>query len=454
MGWDKQANRYDLHPIVRGVVWAMLAPEAKQGLYGDLHTYFDAAPRPPQWEKVERLEDLTPAVELFDKLIGLERYEDAFVIFRDHLSHAMHYRLGASRLQVELLERLFPDGVDAPPRLEKARDQSFTLNALAQAYHGGEPGRAAPLFRRAAEIDESETDTPNLAIDLCNLAEALWPSSHLREAEMASRRALEICREQKDRFEESVSLSIVGRVFAARGEAAQARIALGRSVAIWVVQRNQSAVGRSSAYLAQRHLWLRQPREALPLVQRAWELAQVYRQELDFILAARLHGEAALGIGDLGTAEERLHHALTRARAVNYVEEELPALTALAELHRQRGQFNPARELLEQVWAPAERGAYPLGHADACNVLARIERDEGQQKAAIAAATRAYELAWCDGPPYAYHFGLTNAKQLLAELGAPEPKLSPFDASKFEPMPDVELNPKDEFWVDPDSLTP
>ena len=32
------------------------------------------------------------------------------------------------------------------------------------------------------------------------------------------------------------------------------------------------------------------------------------------------------------------------------------------------------------------------------------------------------------------------------------PKLSPFDESKFGPMPDVELNPKDEFWVDPATL--
>ena len=221
---------------------------------------------------------------------------------------------------------------------------------------------------------------------------------------------------------------------------------------------SQKAISKSekvfSSFLAQRHLWLGQPREALPLAQRAWELAHVQRLERDFIRAARLHGEAALGVGDLDTAEERLHHALTRARAVNLVEEELPALTALAELHRQRRQYGPARELLEQVWAPAERGPYPLFHADARNVLARIERDEGQREAAIAAATRAYELAWCDGPPYAYHFGLTNAKQLLAELGAPEPKLPPFDESKFEPMPDVDLNPKDEFWVDPDSLTP
>ncbi len=51
-----------------------------------------------------------------------------------------------------------------------------------------------------------------------------------------------------------------------------------------------------------------------------------------------------------------------------------------------------------------------------------------------------------------YHRGLTAARNHLQELGAPEPKLPPFDELKFEPLPDVELNPKDEFWVDPAML--
>jgi hypothetical protein len=54
--------------------------------------------------------------------------------------------------------------------------------------------------------------------------------------------------------------------------------------------------------------------------------------------------------------------------------------------------------------------------------------------------------------PYAYHWGLQKAKAHLAALGAPEPILPPFDESKFEPMPEVEINPKDKYWVDPESL--
>jgi hypothetical protein len=176
-------------------------------------------------------------------------------------------------------------------------------------------------------------------------------------------------------------------------------------------------------------------------------MAHVRRDERDFIRAARLHGEAALGLGDLTTATERLHHALTRARAVNFVQEELPALTALAELHRRQQRDDTARELLDQVWAAAERGPYPPIHADALNVLAQLERDQGRRDAAVAAATEAYKQAWCDGPPYAYHLGLINARRHLRELGAPEPELPPFDASKHAPMPVVNLDPQDEFHV-------
>ena len=157
-------------------------------------------------------------------------------------------------------------------------------------------------------------------------------------------------------------------------------------------------------------------------------------------------------LDDFTVSKERLHHALTRARAVSYVEEELPALTALAELHRRQGELDKAREHLDAVWEPALRGPYPMLQADARNVLARIEIDSDNRDAAVEAATRAYELAWCDGPPYAYTYGFKHAKALLEQLGAPEPELPPFDESKFEPLPDVEINPKDEYWVDPESL--
>ncbi len=84
------------------------------------------------------------------------------------------------------------------------------------------------------------------------------------------------------------------------------------------------------------------------------------RYERGMIRAVRLQGEAALGLEDLPTAEERLHHALSRARTVNLVEEELPALIGLAELQRRLDDLKVSHELLDDVWEPCERGPFKL----------------------------------------------------------------------------------------------
>ncbi len=77
VGWDKRANRYDLHPLVRGVVWGGLGDDARRGVYTSLHAHFEAVPMIDDYLKVNSLEDLTPAIELYNTLIGLERYDDA-----------------------------------------------------------------------------------------------------------------------------------------------------------------------------------------------------------------------------------------------------------------------------------------------------------------------------------------------------------------------------------------
>jgi ATP/maltotriose-dependent transcriptional regulator MalT len=174
-------------------------------------------------------------------------------------------------------------------------------------------------------------------------------------------------------------------------------------------------------------------------------LAHVQRYEADFIRAARLQGAAALALNPstgsgqtLDKADERLHHALTRARAVNRVKEELAALVGLAELRRRQGNIGAARELLDDAWEPAARGPYPLFAADAYNVLAQIERDAGDEAAALVAAREAYRRAWCDGPPFAYHWGLETARGHLRALGAEAPHdLPPFDEGRFEPMVEI-----------------
>ncbi|MDT4954549.1 MAG: hypothetical protein QOJ02_2687 [Acidobacteriota bacterium] len=446
VGWDKRANRYDLHPLVRGVVWSGLNEDARRGVYTSLHAHFEAVPKIDDWHEVNSLEDLTPAIELYNTLIGLGRFDDAEKFFDKRLENATLYRLSASRQRVELLEMLFPDGLEQLPRLSSQDAQAFTFNALALGYqYSGQPGRAAALFRRANTIYSEMKNDGYLSVGLVNLSDTLRFSAALCESEAAARRALDIAREQDDRFQEAVSLYLLGLPLAAHGLANESESALKRALRLCRAQFESQFEGAVNSYLAQSALWLGEFTGARSFANRAWELAHVQNNERDFIYAARAQGEAAVGLNDLATADERLHHALTRARMVNLVDEELPALVALAELRRRQEDLKAARELLDDVWDAAERGPYPLFHADACNVLAQIERDEGNQTKAIEAATRAYRLAWCDGPPFAYHWGLEKARQHLRELGATEPLMPPFDESKFEPMPEVEIDPEDEF---------
>jgi tetratricopeptide (TPR) repeat protein len=448
VGWDKRANRYDLHPLVRGVVWSSLGDDARRDVYTSLNAHFEALPMIDDWEKVSSLEDLTPAIELYNTLIGLGRYDDAETLFYERLNKATLYRLSASRHRAEILETLFPDGLDHLPRLGRSDMQAFALNALATAcLFNGQPGRAAPLFHRANEIYLEMERDDSLSVGLGNLSGTWRLSGALYNSEAAARRTMVITREQNNRFQEAISLYRLGSSLAARGFGNESESGLQRALRIRVGQSNRTGEGVINSDLAQRALWLGEFAVALSFANCAWELAHVKNYEADFIRSARVQGAAALGLNDFATADERLHHALTRARTVNLVEEELSALIALAELRRRQGDLKAARELLDDVWEGAERGPYPLFHADACNVLAQIERDAGNKAAAVEAATKAYRLAWCDGPPFAYHWGLEKAKQHLKELGAPEPEMPPFDESKFEPMPEVEIDPDDEFHV-------
>jgi hypothetical protein len=452
VGWDKRANRYDLHPIVRGVVWSGLGEDMRRGIYTSLHTHFEALPKIDNYLEVKNLEDLTPAIELYNTLIGLRRYDDAEKLFYERLSKAILWRLKANRQLVELLEMLFLDGLHQLPRLSSPDDQAYALIVLALGYKStGQPGHAAPLYHRHNTICSERENQENLSAGLGNLSELLLLLGALHESDIAARHALILTREQHDLFREAASLSFLGLTLAARGVVNESEFALQRSLRIFVAHSYSQGEGAINSYLAEKALLLSEFPVALSFANCAWELAHRLNYEGDFICAARVQGTAALGLNDLAAADERLHHALTRARMVNLVEEELPALVALAELRRRQEDLKAAREFLDDVWDAAERGPYPLFHADACNVLTRIERDEGNEAAAVEAATRAYRLAWCDGPPFAYHWGLEKARKHLRELGAGEPEMPPFDETKFEPMPEVEIDPEDEFHAGKDA---
>ena len=117
LGWDRRANRYDLHPVVRGVVWSGLDDVRRRAYYGQLEQYFSSGPAAS--EKIRSAEQALAVIELMRALIGLARYDDAADLYFDRLYASRHNfwfeDIGTRYLNIALLEGLFPAGLDQPP---------------------------------------------------------------------------------------------------------------------------------------------------------------------------------------------------------------------------------------------------------------------------------------------------------------------------------------------------
>jgi transcriptional regulator with XRE-family HTH domain/tetratricopeptide (TPR) repeat protein len=441
LGWDRETRTYDVHPVVRGVVWRGLHETVKKSVYEALRVYCEAVP-PVEDAAITTLEDLEPAIELFHALIGLGRFDDAYQLFRHRLDDALYYRLGAGRLRNELLANLLPQKPGDAPRVSQRLHQALVLRMLANGVmFVGQLDDAVRLFHEAVERiahvpDDEACDLTVVAGDihetchfdrssdvvrvfLSELSIALRLSGHLWSAEAAARKALAMSRRPPQMFEVGVNLYRLGLVLSARGATAEAEAVFHQSLAIWQEScPHREMEGFLHACLARHALWTGHAGDALDLAETACRLFHDNRLAIDIMHGARLQGMAHLALGDLDAADERLNFALTESRTHTRVEEELLTLAPLAELQRLRGDLERGRELLDLVWEPAARGPYPMFHADALIVLARLERDAGRSVEAVAAATRACELAWCDGPPFAYHWGLETARGLLRDWGA------------------------------------
>lgn len=445
IGWDKVANRYDAHPIVRGVVWSLAGEGSQKAVLTAMDAHFEPMDTPGHLE-VESLADLAPAIERYNSLIGLGRFDDAIVLFRFRLSKASLYRLAANRERIEWLQPLFPNGPGSLPELPSKNDQGYVLNTLALSYKAsGRPALAAPFFEKQVRISEKEQySAANLSVVLSNLGSCLIVSGKLRRSDQVLRISLGLSRGMKDLFKIAIRLEHLGRLCSVRGRSEDCRTALARSLVMFGKENRIQSCGVVAAFQAEHALFRGVWPEALKFAQSASEIALHERVAIDTIQSGLHVGQAYLGLGDYPRADDSLHKALTLARSVNSVEFELPALISLAQLALVQDDPDTARAHLEDVWDPAEQGPYPLNEADAFNTLAEIERAEGNTRAAVEAASKAYRSAWCDGPPYAYHWGLEAAKRTLDALGAPYPDMPPFDESKFEPLPDIELFPDDE----------
>lgn len=439
---DTKGGRFDLHPIVRRYAYDRLAAPDRAAAHTRLRDYFAAVPKP---DKVTRLDDLAPLIELYHHTVRAGQFDEALMLYRDRLGDPIYYQLGAYQTSADLVRALFPDGEDHLPRLRSESDQAWTLNSLANSYSlSGLPDRAVPLFEQHNAIYEKAGNKSNLAIGLANLVhEVRTPTGAFRLAESNLVRGLALCREIRSELDEAICHQDLGRVFGYRGQWPQAETEIEAAkklhkaihpsqhkVWAWWIDarciqlrlRSRLANGNLSSSIADSNSSLGEFRLAISKAHDALKIADEWNRgnypiERHYVRAYWLLGSAHRMAGELGEAERHLHEALERCRRINDVMDEADILIDLARLRHATGVLDEAERLAEESLVITERSGYVLQGADVHLELAKLTLARNDKAGARKHAQQAKDLATCDGPPdYTYKVAYDEAEALLKQL--------------------------------------
>jgi tetratricopeptide (TPR) repeat protein len=428
LGWDKRGNRYDLHPVVRGVVWAALDPGAQQGIYQRLASHFQALP-PADDESIKSIDDLTGAIELYHTLVRLHRAEEAFEILDDRIVDPVLETLGTYREVAELIELFIEEpGLAAEVSTHESRTWEDLITTLCIFYlAAGDPNRALDTYHQLmAEDFTADEDSSFEAIMLCALGK-------LAEAELAARLGFNSARSPEENHILPLATVLIrrGRYIDGRAWLSDYRLDVANDISVSIFGApDLLELGMTS---------LRHGRiaDAQAFCDRIFERGRDF--PLATIHAMSLSGALSTARGQHERAYEQLNDALVVSRRVKNLDCEIGVLTQLAELNATMGRLGEARKHSADALQLAEHGELRLRQADAMNVLSRIEHLAGNRDTAASAAIEAYRLAWCDGPPFSYDWGIRQARQNLAAVNEPEPT----DLDVYTPieMPELKSAP-------------
>jgi tetratricopeptide (TPR) repeat protein len=391
-----ESNKYDLHPIIRRYCYDKLLD--KKGVHTQLRDYFAKVPKP---EKIESLDDLAPVIELYHHTVNSGRYDEALVLFFEHIDKPTYYLFGVYNLRIDLLRAFFPDGEDKLPRLKTDDAQAWILNELGNSYSlSGHPKKALPLFTMQIAMRENLDAKRNIATGLGNLASTVQVSiGDFKSAESNLRRKINLCNDINDEFIEAIGHTELGRLLVYQGRFEESERALTKALGFFTKAHLSQFQGVVWAFQALRSLTMHDADQAVNKAKGARELANVEHYEIDIIRAEYLLGAASLAKGDLKEAEQHLNEALLRDRRTNLVELEPDILLELAKLRFKQGHKEEALKLAEEALGIADRCEYRLKQADIHNFLAEFYLELGNLSEAKEHVKIAKERAECGYQP-------------------------------------------------------
>ena len=421
--YDAQAQRYDLHPVVRGIAAGRLLKEEKERYGQRVLDHFSQQAHSP-YEQAETLEDVRDGLHVVRTLLRMGRHRQAGDAYNGDLANALHFNLEAYVEILSLLRPFFPNGwATLPNGLGFQNDTYISNHAAIALKYTGELEEALAVYGTVVLAHIERENWSILRISLSNISVSLVDKNRLAKQERCLLLALDLSahlyreedlfRARLYRFEQ---LARIGKWTDAEAMW-QLLDAMGRNWPRYTYRPGEAEYGYAffrfwQGDMTEEHLT------------RAEELTKKGRDRETIRALHRLRGQWQLEQSRYSLAAESLHEAVRMARAVGQTDAKSEALLALARFYL-NDLSNPCDE--------AERLSMyrKLSHL----IIAELWLAIGDREQATKHALDAYKWAWADGEPYVRRYELNKARALLEQLGADIPDLPPYDPAKDEKLP-------------------
>lgn len=423
--YDVATQRYDLHPVVRGVAAGAMKPEDKERYGQRVVDHFSSQPHNP-YEQAKTLDDVEDGLHVVRTLLKLGRYQQAADAFRGDLSNALFANLEAYVEVLSILRPFFPSGWDVLPKDMAASHASYLSNSAACALNNcGEIQKALEPYQTAVQVYLKSETWSFLRVSLSNIGRNLSDQNMQFHALRVSGLALDLATAIEDDeavFNSRLSL-LSDQSRLGQWQAAEATWRLldpmGRN---W--RRATYRQGSAEYHFALFRFWHGTLQDEY--LTTAATLAERDGNRTAVRYLHRMRGALRLEQGEWAFAAASFDSAVTMARERRLVDAESETGLALAKHHLGQLTGEAAhREAarLAQLRRPAQR------------YLAMLWRAIGDFDKAQQHALAAYKWSWADGEPYVNRYELTKTTELLQQMSVSIPQLPPYDPAKDEPFP-------------------
>jgi hypothetical protein len=423
--YDPLENRYDLHPVVRGVAAGNLNAEDMESYGQKVVDYFNSKPH-NSYDQAKSMADVEAGLQVMRTLLKLGHHQQAADALDTDLTHALLINLEAHVETLALLRPFFRAGWDQLPKGLDTDTASVLANTGALCLcKCGDGKQAIGAYAASLDMNLEMKNWRSTTGNLNNIAQSLFDQNRLAQSLRASALVHDFACANK--HTETIFTSRL-LIFADRSRLGQ----WPEAEATW--QRldpmgrrwNRSCYRQGDAEwcFAQSQFW-----QGILQEEQIRNASTLAEQDHNRVILRALHmlrGSWRLEQGDWTLAAASFTQAVTMAREARLIDASSETGLLLAKIQLRQLTRDEARneaQRLAQLREPAHRS------------LARLWQMLGDLDQAKHHALASYTWAWADGEPYVNRYELTKTTELLHELGVPIPNLPPYDPANDEPFP-------------------